>query len=63
MPNAHPKIDRRQFVQEGIRLSGAVGLAGYLGFLAGAKGEPEKLVWQIDPAKCINCGNCAEPTA
>ncbi len=56
---AQGKLDRRQFVAEGIRLSGAIGLAGYLGFLAGSKGQAEELVWQIDPAKCIACGNCA----
>jgi len=59
MADAHATIDRRQFVAEGIRLSGAIGLAGYLGFLAGSKGQAEELVWQIDPAKCIACGNCA----
>ena len=59
MPDPQPKTDRRQFVAEGLRLSGAIGLAGYLGFLAGSKGQSEKLVWQIDPAKCIACGNCA----
>ena len=27
--------------------------------LAARKGRADKLVWQLDPAKCISCGNCA----
>ncbi len=59
MADSREPIDRRQFVHEGVRLSAAVGLVGYLGFLAGRKGQTDEPVWQIDPAKCIACGNCA----
>lgn len=52
-------IDRRQFLRDGVRASGAIGLAGALGFLAGRRAGTEPLVWQIDPDKCIACGNCA----
>ncbi len=51
-------VNRRQFLRAGARalaLVGAGGLAGLLATRAGA----QTLVWQIDPAKCVNCGNCA----
>jgi Na+-translocating ferredoxin:NAD+ oxidoreductase subunit B len=54
-----PEIDRRTFVADGFRVAGAMGLVGFVGFLAGRRGDPDKVVWQIDPAKCISCGNCA----
>jgi Na+-translocating ferredoxin:NAD+ oxidoreductase subunit B len=52
------KIDRRGFVSDGIRVMGAVGLGGVTAFLAGRKGREEGCVWQIDPNKCMACGNC-----
>jgi electron transport complex protein RnfB len=51
--------DRRRFLIDGARAAGALGLAGLVGFLAGRRGRAEGTVWQIDPAKCIACGNCA----
>ncbi len=59
MPEGKPKLDRRAFVADSLRFAGAIGLAGGAGFLAGRRGEPERTVWQIDPAKCVACGNCA----
>jgi electron transport complex protein RnfB len=59
MANHREKIDRRKFVGDGLRVAGAIGLAGLGGFLAGRRGQPGEYVWQIDPAKCIACGNCA----
>jgi Na+-translocating ferredoxin:NAD+ oxidoreductase subunit B len=59
MPDQTPKIDRRAFVADGLRVAGAVGLTGLGSFLLGRKGQAEQLVWQIDPGKCTACGNCA----
>jgi electron transport complex protein RnfB len=58
---ADPKnqVNRRQFVNDTLRISGAIGVTGFAAFLAGRRGELGKTVWQIDPSKCIACGNCA----
>ena len=53
------QLDRRGFVGDGLRVLGALGVAGLGGFLAGRQGRAEANVWQIDPEKCIACGNCA----
>ena len=59
MADSQRKIDRRGFVADGLRVAGAIGLTGFAGFLAGRRGQDEDMVWQIDPAKCVACGNCA----
>jgi len=51
--------DRRGFLAEGLRTLGALSLAGGVGFLAGRRGQEEILVWQLDPDRCMACGNCA----
>lgn len=51
--------DRRSFLREGIRVAGAIGLAGSGAFAAGRLGREEPLVWQLDPDKCTACGKCA----
>lgn len=51
--------NRRGFLADGLRVAGAIGLAGFGGFLAGRRGQTDETLWQIDPAKCIACGNCA----
>lgn len=51
-------VDRRGFLKAIARALGALGLGVGVGAVA-AKGESEPLVWQIDPEKCIACGNCA----
>ena len=56
---SEPNSDRRQFLTDGLRLFGAVGLSGFVGALAAGRGQAQELVWQIDPLKCIACGNCA----
>jgi len=53
------KLDRRTFVRDAVRTAGVIGLTGVAGFLAGRRGRAEATLWQIDPAKCIACGNCA----
>jgi electron transport complex protein RnfB len=53
------KLDRRGFVGDSLRVLGALGVTGLGGFLAGRQGRADGNVWQIDPEKCIACGNCA----
>jgi electron transport complex protein RnfB len=50
---------RRAFLADWLRVAGAIGIGGALSALAVRKGRSGKLVWQLDPAKCIACGNCA----
>lgn len=52
------KVDRRGFLKAVARAIGALGLGVGVGAVA-ARGEKDELVWQIDPEKCIACGNCA----
>lgn len=52
------KLDRRKFLVDGARALGLVATAGAIGSVAAA-GAREDTVWQIDPDKCIQCGNCA----
>jgi electron transport complex protein RnfB len=54
----NPKINRRKFLVTGIRASVLVGIAG-VGVLVAKKAIPGQTVWQLDPAKCIQCGRCA----
>jgi len=53
------KLERRGFMVETIRLAGAVALGGAAGLAVGRTQHPEKHVWQLDPDKCMACGNCA----
>ena len=62
-----PPVSRRQFLRNGARVA-AVGGLGALAGTTTPKAGAGSLVWQIDPAKCLHCGNCAthcvlEPSA
>lgn len=58
MEEKTPTTDRRNFLRNGGRTLGFLAVGGVTGrLLTGASGE--KWVWQIDPAKCIQCGSCA----
>jgi electron transport complex protein RnfB len=59
MTAENPKRDRRAFLGDALRVAGALGIGGAVAGLAARKGRSDKLVWQLDPAKCISCGNCA----
>lgn len=59
MSSETPQKDRRGFLIQGLRSVGALGLTGLAGFLVGRRLTAGELVWQIDPFKCIACGNCA----
>jgi electron transport complex protein RnfB len=52
-------IDRRAFLGDGLRTAGVMALVGSGGFLMGRSSEADELVWQLDPDKCVQCGNCA----
>ncbi len=49
---------RRDFIQQGARLTLGVAL-GTFGGMALAKSTTDEYVWQIDPFKCTQCGRCA----
>lgn len=53
------RVSRREMLREGIQMATFLGVGGLVGFLAGKKASGDVLVWQIDPYKCIACGNCA----
>jgi ferredoxin len=57
-PGHDPKVNRRKFLFAGIRASILAGIGGIaaLGVKKSAKAEQ---VWQLDPAKCVQCGRCA----
>ena len=57
-PGNDPKINRRKFLSTGVRASVVIGLGG-LTALAVKTSSPGLTVWQLDPAKCIQCGRCA----
>lgn len=57
--NQSNKSDRRGFLADTLRTTAVIGVTGLGAFLAGRKGRAETVVWQIDPGKCIACGNCA----
>jgi len=56
--SGQPKpVSRRQFLRDGARLVAVTGVGALGGALANRAGG--QTVWQIDPAKCLHCGNCA----
>lgn len=51
--------DRRSFIKKGINILFTVTVGGLTGFLF-RKSTKNDTVWQIDPAKCIQCGRCVD---
>jgi electron transport complex protein RnfB len=51
--------DRRQFLGNAARVTGLVAFGAAAGYLAGRQADASEMLWQIDPDKCIGCGNCA----
>ncbi len=49
---------RREFINDGVRLSLALALGG-IGGLSLSKVIKDDYVWQIDPFLCTQCGRCA----
>ncbi len=52
-------VDRRRFLVDAARVAGVVTVSGALGFVGGRRGRAAETRWQLDPNKCIGCGNCA----
>lgn len=50
---------RRGFLGDVLRVAGATSLLGAAGVLAARRAQAGEMVWQLDPYKCIACGNCA----
>jgi Na+-translocating ferredoxin:NAD+ oxidoreductase subunit B len=50
--------NRREFIQDSMRLSLALALGG-IGGLSLSKVIKDDYVWQIDPFECTQCGRCA----
>jgi len=57
MPDEKPHIVRREFFRASLRGACALGLGGGGLFLA-TRSRKGRTVWQLDPNKCIQCGNC-----
>lgn len=57
-PADRPPASRRQFLRDSVRLAAIAGSGALVGALAG-RSQVSTTVWQIDPAKCVRCGNCA----
>ena len=51
-------ITKRDILRIGFRGALVVGLGSIAGFVTG-RGKTPGTVWQIDPDKCVACGNCA----
>ena len=58
VPDDDPRVSRREFIRKGLRGAWVLGLGGAAA-AAGLKAGADDTVWQIDPDKCIACGNCA----
>jgi electron transport complex protein RnfB len=52
------KYNRRDFINQGARITLGLSLAG-LGIAGVAASTKKEWVWQIDPFKCTQCGRCA----
>ena len=52
------KINRREFLKTGLRVTLLLGIGGATVLIA-RKTITGQTVWQLDPAKCIQCGRCA----
>ena len=58
MAEDQPKLTRRDFIRHGLRGAGLLAVGGAGGFVA-SSAQAKRMVWQLDPNKCIQCGNCA----
>ncbi len=57
-PENNPKINRRKFFATGLRASFLLGIGGVAALVA-KRSIAGGMVWQLDPAKCVQCGRCA----
>lgn len=56
--NDKKPVTRRAFLRTGLRGAAVVTLGGVAAALA-PRVRAGNTVWQIDPEKCVQCGNCA----
>ena len=56
--NNNNLISRRHFLTQSLRVGAGIALGGIVISVARKSGS-EKLVWQLDPALCVQCGRCA----
>jgi len=57
-PENNQKINRRKFLSSGARATVLLGIGGVTALVA-TKAISGQMVWQLDPAKCMQCGRCA----
>lgn len=53
------KINRRDFLKNGLYGASVLGIGGIIGLSVGRL-QTEEYVWQIDPDVCVQCERCAE---
>ena len=53
------QLPRRDFLRSGLRAACLAGIGGLGAFAVARRRNPDDTVWQIDPSKCNQCGNCA----
>lgn len=58
MPDKTDNLNRREALASGVRGIGLLGLGALAGGLIG-RARAKTTLWQIDPYKCVACGNCA----
>ena len=56
--NEKNKLNRREFLNKGVRLGIGAGL-GAVAIGLTTRSVQGKTIWQLDPAKCVQCGKCA----
>lgn len=61
MTQQSPNLSRRNFLSLAARAGTTLALGGILGTLIAQQraAATQGTVWQLDPAKCIQCGKCA----
>ena len=59
MPDDSKTMTRREFVKALLRGGGVLAVGGSLGTLFARREAHGGMVWQLDPAKCTQCGKCA----
>ncbi len=57
--NEPKKMDRRRLIKNGMQLTLGLSLVSIAGWSA-FKSTSDRLVWQLDPFKCVQCGRCAK---
>lgn len=57
-PKKETGTTRRSVLKDGLRSMFLLSIGGASGYLI-SRVEAEEFVWQLDPHKCISCGNCA----